>query len=70
MSTLYKFLNCRLLRDGAIIKEDLWTRNGKILDPRDVFWQEKNQADVEIDCGGLILAPGLIDLQINGKLCL
>ncbi|XP_031554575.1 N-acetylglucosamine-6-phosphate deacetylase-like [Actinia tenebrosa] len=66
MSKLYKFFNCRLLRDGALIREDLWIRSGKILDPREVFWHEKMQADVEIDCGGLILAPGFIDVQING----
>ena len=27
------FRNCRLLRNHAIVKEDLWVRRGKIIDP-------------------------------------
>ena len=64
--TLYQFRNCRLVRDGAIIKDDLWVRGGTILDPRTVFWEEGVNADVQIDCGNLIIAPGFIDLQLNG----
>ena len=29
------FRNCRLLRSHAIVKEDLWVRKGKIIDPGD-----------------------------------
>ncbi|RMX46505.1 hypothetical protein pdam_00023277 [Pocillopora damicornis] len=63
---LYQFKNCRLLRDSKLIEEDLWVRDGKIIDPRDVFWGGKVLADVQIDCNSLIISPGFIDLQING----
>ena len=61
-----KFKNCYILKDHQIIKEDILVRNGKFLNPMVVFFDEKTHADVEIDCSGMLLAPGLIDLQING----
>ena len=64
---LYQFRNCRLLRDGQLIKDDLWVKAGKIINPRNVFWEKQVQADVQIDCNNLIISPGFIDLQINGK---
>ena len=66
-SKLYKFRNCRLLWKSSIVTEDLWVRDGKILNPRSVFWEECKTADVEVDCGNLIIAPGFIELQLNGK---
>lgn len=63
---LYQFINCRLLRDSKLIEEDLWVTDGKIIDPRNVFWGEQVRADVQIDCNNLIISPGFIDLQING----
>lgn len=41
---LVKFKNCRILRAHKIIKEDLWVRGGKIIDPEKVFFDEKKQA--------------------------
>lgn len=64
---LKQFTNCRLIRNHELIKDDLWVRNGKIVNPECVFFDEKIGADVKIDCGGVIIAPGFIDLQINGK---
>ena len=64
---LYQFRNCRLLRDSQIVNDDLWVRDGKIIDPRPIFWEEQVKADVQIDCNGLIISPGFIDVQINGK---
>jgi len=66
---LLQFRNCQILRDHAIITEDFWVRNGKIVDPEKVFFDEKISADVQIDCKGALIAPGFIDLQINGKEC-
>lgn len=43
-SKLIKFKNCRILREHKIIKEDLWVRGGKIVDPEKVFFDEKRQA--------------------------
>jgi len=66
---LLQFKNCQILRDHAIVTEDFWVRNGKIVDPEKVFFDEKISADVQIDCKGALIAPGFIDLQINGKEC-
>lgn len=63
---LYQFRNCRLLRDSKIIADDLWVRDGKIIDPRIIFWEEQVKADVQIDCNNVIICPGFIDVQING----
>ena len=61
-----RFTNCRLARDhGLICGEDLWVRDGVIANPKQLFW-EGAQADEVVDCGGKILAPGLIELQLNG----
>lgn len=46
--------------------EDLWVREGKILDPEKLFFDEKGYADKRVDCEGSIIAPGFIDVQING----
>ncbi|BFZ24211.1 hypothetical protein BsWGS_27250 [Bradybaena similaris] len=64
--TLYQYLNCRILRGGKIIREDLWVRNGKIMNPELLFFDEKVTADVQIDCHNLIISPGFIDVQLNG----
>ncbi|KAG5676211.1 hypothetical protein PVAND_006060 [Polypedilum vanderplanki] len=63
---LIKFKNCRILRDHRIFREDLWVRNGKIINPERVFFDEKRQAHLQIDCHNAIISPGFIDLQING----
>lgn len=36
-----KFTNCRLLLDGKLVKDDLWVRNGKILDGQDWFYSKQ-----------------------------
>lgn len=64
---LFQFRNCFILRDHQIIREDLWVRNGKIVNPEVIFFQEKIFADEHIDCNGAIISPGFIDVQINGK---
>ena len=61
-----KFTNCFILRDNEIIKEDLWVRGGKIINPEPLFFDEKIGPSEVIDCGGAVIAPGFIDLQING----
>jgi len=64
---LLQFINCRLVRDHRLIQDDLWVRNGKIINPEPVFFDEQSKAHRRIDCGGAIIAPGYIDIQINGK---
>lgn len=63
---LLQFVNCKILRNHKIIEEDLWVRNGKIVNPEKVFFDEKVAANTKINCDGAILAPGFIELQING----
>lgn len=65
--TLIQFRNCRILRNSKIIREDLWVRNGTIINPEKVFFDEQQQAHQQIDCKNAIISPGFIDLQINGK---
>ncbi|KFW92624.1 Putative N-acetylglucosamine-6-phosphate deacetylase, partial [Phalacrocorax carbo] len=47
-------------------REDLWVREGKILNPEKLFFDEKGFADIQLDCKDSIIAPGFIDVQING----
>ncbi|XP_039740976.1 N-acetylglucosamine-6-phosphate deacetylase isoform X1 [Pteropus medius] len=61
-----QFTNCRILRGRKLLREDLWVRGGRILDPERLFFEERLVADEQRDCGGCILAPGFIDVQING----
>ncbi|KAF8356511.1 hypothetical protein PRIPAC_91506 [Pristionchus pacificus] len=57
---LVQFINCRVIEGGAVF------RDGVLLDSARVFWEERKAADVQVDCCGLILSPGFIDIQING----
>ncbi|XP_069838170.1 N-acetylglucosamine-6-phosphate deacetylase isoform X2 [Dendropsophus ebraccatus] len=63
---IVQFRNCRILRNHKLQWEDLWVRQGKILNPEKLFFDEKGAADVQVDCQGRIIAPGFIDVQING----
>lgn len=54
-----RYFNGRLLRNHQLQQEDLWVSQGKIIAPQ-------LKADEEIDAKGAIIAPGYIDLQING----
>ena len=66
VNLIIKLSNCRLVRDGTLIQDDLWIRNGTILDPEKIFFDEKRKSDLEIDCENLIISPGFIDVQLNG----
>ncbi|XP_028132205.2 N-acetylglucosamine-6-phosphate deacetylase [Diabrotica virgifera virgifera] len=61
-----KFSNCHILRDHQFVKDDLYVRKGKILNSLDLFYKEKHSPHLVVDCKGNYIAPGLIDLQING----
>ena len=59
-----RFKNCFHIRCHAIVKEDIWVRDGKIDDMKNEATEDD---DIEtIDCQGGLLAPGFIDIQING----
>ncbi|XP_033217985.1 N-acetylglucosamine-6-phosphate deacetylase [Belonocnema kinseyi] len=65
---LKQFFNCQILRNGQVLKEDLWVRDGKIIDPEKIFYDEKVLPDFMIDCRSALISPGYIDLQVNGGL--
>ncbi len=58
-SPILRFFGARLLLNHRIEEGELWVQRGKIIPPQ-------AQADREIDLEGKILAPGYIDVQING----
>uniref|UniRef100_A0A3Q2E755 Uncharacterized protein n=1 Tax=Cyprinodon variegatus TaxID=28743 RepID=A0A3Q2E755_CYPVA len=58
-----------LCSDLCLSREDLWVREGKILDPEKLFFDEQGYADQLVDCEDSIIAPGFIDVQINGEEC-
>lgn len=70
MATVLKLENVRVLRDGRLQQTYLWVVDGKIADPQTRFWhapsQEKFAPHTVVDGRGCILAPGFIDLQLNG----
>jgi len=37
-----------------------------VLDPLKVFYAERRRPDFYVDCERLTLAPGFLDLQVNG----
>ena len=66
-SQITRFKNCDVLRNGELVKgADVWVREGKVIDPQRLFYEEKRKPDQIVDCQGLIVAPGFIELQING----
>lgn len=65
-NVVIKFTNCRILINHELREENLFVRNGKIINPQKLFFDEKRTADVTIDCRKGIIAPGYIDIQLNG----
>lgn len=67
---LIKFTNCRLALNGELVPRDLWIDSvrGVIVDPQKCFYDDLAMADRIVDLGGKILAPGYIDIQINGAM--
>lgn len=65
---IVQFKNCRLIRNHELVRDDLWIRNGRIINPEPVFFDQKICAHRQIDCDNAIIAPGFIDIQINGSI--
>lgn len=67
-TSITKFTNCRLVKNGKLVQEDLWisSRNGKILNGQEVFYNHRVAPDQVVDLGGRIISPGFIDVQVNG----
>ncbi|KAF8608043.1 Metallo-dependent hydrolase [Ceratobasidium sp. AG-I] len=68
-NSLICFTNCFLaLEDGSLVLRDLWIDAdlGVILDAQHTFFTSQTRPSRTIDLEGAILAPGLLDIQING----
>jgi len=65
-----KLTNCRLIKGHQLVEEDLWISSdtGKILNRQETFFSQHAVPDQVIDLGGRIVAPGFIDVQLNGAL--
>lgn len=65
---LTKFTNCRLVKGDRLVSEDLWVSSisGKIIHSQATFYDDLSLPDETIDLGGRIVAPGMIECQLNG----
>ncbi|PGH18723.1 N-acetylglucosamine-6-phosphate deacetylase [Polytolypa hystricis UAMH7299] len=63
-----KFTNCRIPSGSELVEQDIWVDSvsGKILRDQEAFYEYQLSPDQVEDLGGRILAPGFIDVQING----
>ena len=63
-----KFTNCRLVKSDQLVRQDLWVSSltGTIVRSQEAFYEQHATPDATIDLGGKIIAPGLIDVQLNG----
>lgn len=51
---------------GGLMRRDIWVREGRIVEPHHLFFRERKSPDFVLDCSNHIVAPGFIDIQING----
>ena len=65
---LVQFVNASLVtEDGLRRQGELWVQGGHVVDPQARFWQREAKAtDRRIDCKGMLLAPGMIDIMLYG----
>ena len=67
MAQITRFEGGEVCSDTGLLEVgDVWVREGTIIDPMDLFYKKKRAPDLTVDCRGLIVAPGFIDIQING----
>lgn len=57
--TVKRFFNAKILTDISTYSTELWIKDGKVI-------TAQNEADENIDMHGKLIAPGYIDIQING----
>ena len=53
--------------------QDVWIEDGRVVDPQALFYDSARSRVAlvvqRVNCAGCIVAPGFIDLQINGFCC-
>ncbi|ORY04896.1 putative N-acetylglucosamine-6-phosphate deacetylase [Basidiobolus meristosporus CBS 931.73] len=66
-SKVLKIINGRIVRDGKIVVgEYLYVKDGKFIDGKSHFWEGRSTPDLVLDAKNAIIAPGYIDIQLNG----
>lgn len=67
-SKVVRYKNAKVVKPGEPqpILDELWVQGKTIIDPQKYFYDVSRRADEEVDCKGMILAPGYIDIQCNG----
>lgn len=63
---LTRIHNVRLIQGNDLEEGEIWIRDGKFVDPQAVFFGEQVFPDHVIDGRQRIIAPGYIDVQLNG----
>ncbi|KAI5779256.1 N-acetylglucosamine-6-phosphate deacetylase [Geopyxis carbonaria] len=65
---IIKFTNCRLAQPDGLVDYDLWVSatTGRILDHQRAFYKQHAVPSRIVDLRGRILAPGFLDVQLNG----
>ena len=67
-SSVVKFESGLVCSDSGVLGVgDVWVDRGTLVDPLRLFYVDKRRPDVVVDCRGLVIAPGFIDIQINGQ---
>lgn len=63
-----RLTNCRLVRGDALVTGDIWVSSttGKIVQSQTAFYDELVMPARTVDLGGRIVAPGMIECQLNG----
>eukprot|EP01055_Gregarina_sp_Pseudo9_P000713 Gregarina_sp_Pseudo_9__712@NODE_1453_length_1586_cov_85_890110_g1350_i0_p1_GENE_NODE_1453_length_1586_cov_85_890110_g1350_i0NODE_1453_length_1586_cov_85_890110_g1350_i0_p1_ORF_typecomplete_len466_score146_32Amidohydro_1/PF01979_20/2_9e23Amidohydro_3/PF07969_11/9_9Amidohydro_3/PF07969_11/4_1e07_NODE_1453_length_1586_cov_85_890110_g1350_i0971494 len=56
------FHNCRVLRGEELVRDEVWVRGSKVIAPE----EGRKTPHKSINCGNKIIAPGFIDIQLNG----
>ncbi|KAJ2579454.1 putative N-acetylglucosamine-6-phosphate deacetylase, partial [Coemansia sp. RSA 1836] len=56
--------NCRVLRNHKLEHDDVWFQDGRIINPTSLYGLRS--PDSRLNAQGLIVAPGLVDVQLNG----
>ena len=69
-SGVMKVVNIKLLRGTTFVEDDLWIREGRVIDPSARFWEaheeEEYAAETIVNGHGAFCCAGLVDIQING----
>ena len=55
-----------VLKGGSLVQKDIWVRAGRVVEPQELFFRDRRAPSFYFDCSNHIVAPGFIDVQING----